>query len=1491
MQPNTVPSEILAKPRPRGPVIYLAAPGAHDPRRRPPALARLLRLDVWGTSLLTIRAQHEMGAAAVMLVIVFVFELIAWTLLFDVIVHAARSEGVARRLLALGFGLLFASAVFLFERGFMTTDLSASPIRKWFGLGLRAVVIGLSALATAQPVELLLFGTEIDERVRDEAVRTEALHQWHAAKPERVAPTESSISRATQSLATSPEHDELLRTQRDLENAARERDEASRGQANAYGEEQVVRQRIEEAQRRLEQTQSQAERDGLEQQIARDRANLDRFRQESGMRQQNRAKAEQLLQHAQEKYESAKRDHDRAERGWEAAVAAKAKEIEASDTATSGRVREREEWIHTLRQLPLGATHPGIAGISAAWDSVPGGRLREATHGARRAPSRQAPKLAAGRCGRTPAGGCRIRDDRHGRRRPADDRAGPPAHGGAAPTLSCGFSRSLGDPPAHDRVQGDRGAGARRLLLDRRPGQRRQPGRRRGRPDPGALVNPPRRLARLEYGKLCVHRGGRIEGRAESRVLARTPDFPAALEPLCAPSRLGAGRELSAGFPHTTALWPVYTAGRSGVVAYRLRLRPEDGDGGTGRRYWVGRYLTPTAGSLDPWAAHQALAGDLTGLAREDLDLTAADLEPPARPPLVLGDRRFLLPAIIHVMSGVPIGVRAPLDEATFFRLAAGLWWLVPPALRAFVSIVFGASEAISAGATMACAHQFPAVTAVFEAADGAWAPSASGDARNLAAGRAYVARAFPRDATGRPLLGELNPILDEALCAPPTRVPADDGAVPFAGRVARAFRAVGERCREESRYEKLVGWLNGAGADDDSIWAAASDYADPEHRRRVLDRALEALSSPERRGRADCVLWSSARADPVLAGQLALHPSARARWLGVLAQGDGRVLEELERASRAGVSDALPAEATMALVDQLDADAKAPGAANRHAALLASSAVPGAYGAWARARGEALTLLVLDAEEPARNAALSALALLCGFEAPLALGRWRVLGAPEPGDAARLAALTPMVRRSLDADLERRWRGRGSDAAKATRVLSWILLRPDLLADDVVVRIARGDDAVLSGSVDAVLAALRGRAAPPGVLDTIAAGVLRHLDLYRPALNEDRALFRDVLVRFPAAVRWVLLDRSGASPPPLDPGADVPAEVEAAARAMMPSGREIDAALDRAWRRNRRLDLRGVAPLVWRWIEDGRAAGPATGGVADVCRGLLQGRLPERFAGDHVTEIAALLVRDACVVDDLRPHRDALWAHAARASPASPQRARLVLELFAADDLIPTPPHVAALTPAPAWLCKHVAGPGVHPLRADRFAVCLAGFQGLDFAASGHAAWRDEWSQSHVWAVFRHLPTRLQGDLNAALAAFGGDTAHREARIALATRWCTDSPEQGQTEARHDACRRIAVEVILPAWLKGGADADELRWFCALVRAGRDCVDVPAGRGRERRLQLVGHRPDRPVVADQRTVQVDASFHRLIATVAPALDAAWPEPSTSGLSVSAGRA
>lgn len=168
--------ETTTEPVPRSEEVrlYVGAPDRFDPR---PAswLARLFRLDVWGGSLLGQRARAEMSAMAWLLLLVFCFELTAWSLLFNVMIHAAQWTVSWITLVAIALGAMFSGAVFLFERGFLTSDSSVNRRKRALAYTIRFIVIVASAFATAQPIELLLFGNEINGRLRTEAVQREAL--------------------------------------------------------------------------------------------------------------------------------------------------------------------------------------------------------------------------------------------------------------------------------------------------------------------------------------------------------------------------------------------------------------------------------------------------------------------------------------------------------------------------------------------------------------------------------------------------------------------------------------------------------------------------------------------------------------------------------------------------------------------------------------------------------------------------------------------------------------------------------------------------------------------------------------------------------------------------------------------------------------------------------------------------------------------------------------------------------------------------------------------------------------------------------------------------------------------------------------------------------------------------------------------------------------------------------------------------------------------
>ncbi len=102
-------------PAPELPPIYLASDSASRSRRpeeMPSWLARRFRLDVFGHSLLSRRAVFEMNRAAVVLLIILVFETTLWFAVFNSIFYAdLKTFGEITWLaafLALVFGLIIA---------------------------------------------------------------------------------------------------------------------------------------------------------------------------------------------------------------------------------------------------------------------------------------------------------------------------------------------------------------------------------------------------------------------------------------------------------------------------------------------------------------------------------------------------------------------------------------------------------------------------------------------------------------------------------------------------------------------------------------------------------------------------------------------------------------------------------------------------------------------------------------------------------------------------------------------------------------------------------------------------------------------------------------------------------------------------------------------------------------------------------------------------------------------------------------------------------------------------------------------------------------------------------------------------------------------------------------------------------------------------------------------------------------------------------------
>jgi hypothetical protein len=172
---RTAPSGAPRSPSVRSYQVYLAAPGASPLRGPLGRLARLYGLDVYGASLLSRRAAIEMGYAALMLTVIFSFDLGAWTLLFNAIFHSTGDmlEPTWVSLLAFGAGLLLAGAIFIYERQFISADTSGNRLRLFGAFLIRAGIIVAAAFITAQPVELLIFRGPIQRRVHEEGMAAE----------------------------------------------------------------------------------------------------------------------------------------------------------------------------------------------------------------------------------------------------------------------------------------------------------------------------------------------------------------------------------------------------------------------------------------------------------------------------------------------------------------------------------------------------------------------------------------------------------------------------------------------------------------------------------------------------------------------------------------------------------------------------------------------------------------------------------------------------------------------------------------------------------------------------------------------------------------------------------------------------------------------------------------------------------------------------------------------------------------------------------------------------------------------------------------------------------------------------------------------------------------------------------------------------------------------------------------------------------------------
>ncbi|NVB39824.1 hypothetical protein G6O69_18420 [Pseudenhygromyxa sp. WMMC2535] len=179
--------------------------------------------------------------------------------------------------------------------------------------------------------------------------------------------------------------------------------------------------------------------------------------------------------------------------------------------------------------------------------------------------------------------------------------------------------------------------------------------------DPGSLMNGVTSWQRYVYGKLVESPDGPIVRGWEHGCTGRSPAFPAELEHLCHPNKVGLGSRDSTAWRHSP--WapdgaivqrPAQVGGQPWIFAGRVRERPEQGEGASGRLYGEAHYVALPARLYRPTSLLE-LSRHLFAVPRLEVSNQLRPVELARAQPLKLPDDWLTRvgPKLRAVMSGV----------------------------------------------------------------------------------------------------------------------------------------------------------------------------------------------------------------------------------------------------------------------------------------------------------------------------------------------------------------------------------------------------------------------------------------------------------------------------------------------------------------------------------------------------------------------------------------------------------------------------------------------------------------------------------------------------------------------------------------------------------------------------------------------------------------------------------------------------------------------
>lgn len=961
-------------------------------------------------------------------------------------------------------------------------------------------------------------------------------------------------------------------------------------------------------------------------------------------------------------------------------------------------------------------------------------------------------------------------------------------------------------------------------------------------------------LERLEYGKFCETHEGRIEGKAEHRLLGRSVGFPAGLVELCSPARIGISSDAfcfddpSPDAPrHGTLLRPVFNGdpGHPLMLLCRVRMRPEDGEGGRERRYTTARYIVDPrgrAGPLDLLAAMEE--SPLCGVTREDVTPQLPPLPAPAAAHWAddhSNSSVFLRGALVYLLSGVPVGVADFVPEREFFGWVIALWRLLPRPLRPYLSAGWAVGGQLSGSLMVTYATRRTETCAVYTHALRKWTPPLRVAGLGLGArsdefdkfilpGRAYAREVFEAADVERRRL----PALDNDDYLTPKLAQVLHGRAIYMHEplLVEALRLPGLRLLDAQRFDAWCRDVSYA-AEGRPFRANASKFIFDDNTLKAFLASVEALGDERTRPRADRAVWSFVVSRPDDRYEQLLADSdagwaARARLLVSLAQPDAaRTLAALCVAAEAAPGqggDLLP-EVSSALSALLNSEASfAEGSAlGSHARLLAAETLPEAYVAWlrssvgGRANDFRLALSLLADGRPGAWPAAGRIAALTGSGAVAALCRYDQGNGPARADAEALKETDEANLGAFLATLLADWHRRpmmDADLAVGREfLLAWLRALPQEFVTAWLHAARRGQPvgrllpALPNESISPLILIEFGEKLPPDAVTDIAADVerdgvptsmldavadltLKRWDVLGQRVEQKcdpRSPWSRVVAMWPDEFTETLL-----LPLQKRPAGEQPLDISE--EAVRTGSTQIEKLIE-IWhsKEARRRMKPGVAHLLWTWAANSLTEHRFSARLADICRSIEKEKALPKLQPPTETDLetAIWLARASGVHRRLADSAHVLWDKARR-----PWHYRLLLGIFEEVHFEPSFPQVEKLIPYRMWLGKHLRQvKGVNPERCKRLVVATLDFHQVPFPGRGDLEFRDEYilGDSVLWAAFSGVPFKMQGRLTLALEHYGGDTPERSG---LCRRYLTEYRGTAEYER---ALRKVIRGHLLP--------------------------------------------------------------------------------------------